>query len=384
MQGATASRRREPVLIIDHDERSARYFTELVAGLGFETRRYRSATRVELSELRAAPFAILDLSIPGMDGIDFMTMLAAVGIDTPLVLSSRLPRRTLEGAGAAGRASRLNIAGLLHRPFPVREFQRVVGAALSLREERPVGPGPGPDPVAAFDRGALRAHFQPKVNLADGQIIGFESLARLALEDGRILAPNAFLPELDAAGRLGVLSDRMLELALHARGRWPGRRSPLHVAVNLPARHLEATDFPERVRALLERTRTPAGCLCLEITESEFIEADSVAFESLVRLALLGVHLSVDDFGTGFSSFEQIHKLPCDELKIDRSFVQDLDREEHAETIVRNTVELARELGLTVTAEGIELPLQAEILQLMGCQLGQGFLYGRPEPEPVP
>ena len=370
----------EVAIVLDDDAQSASLIVELAAGLGYEARAHPSATRVNLAEIRRAPYLVLDLSMPGMDGIDFLALLGAVHIDTPLVLTSGMPRHTLEAAGAAARASGLRVAGLLRKPFSVRDFHRVVGEALTLARARIDDRArPDADIVAAFDAGALRAHFQPKVNLADGRLVGFESLARLELGDGTLLAPGEFLTQLDAAGRLGDLSDRMLEHALRAHRRWAN--GALHVSVNLPARHLEHTSYPERVRACLERTGTPPEALCLEITESEFISADSVAFESLVRLALMGVRLSMDDFGTGFSSFEQLNTLPCDELKIDRSFIAALSHEEYAETVVRKTVELTQELGLTVTAEGIENPLQAEILMLMGCQVGQGYLFGRPVPE---
>ena len=150
--------------------------------------------------------------------------------------------------------------------------------------------------------------------------------------------------------------------------------------MNLPASRLQDHDYPDLVARLLKHSGMPPAQLTLEVTESELVEADAATMESLARLALLGVFLSIDDFGTGFSSFGQLHQLPCKELKIDRSFVMNLTSDEHAEVIVAHTIELARELGMRVTAEGVEHPRQAELLMLMGCELGQGYMYGRPEP----
>lgn len=377
--------RADRVIIIDDDEAFAAFAAELLARLGFPSLSFPDATRADLAALRTAPCLLLDLDLPGMDGVEFMRMLKGLGMRTPIILMSALPRRTLEAAAAAGRSFGLDIAGAIHKPFTVREFHEVMGRILAGPEatHAPV-PVDAPAILDAFDRGGLEAYFQPKVVLQGGSLIGWEALARLNMPSGEVLAPGVFLDVLAAATQFDLLTDRMLVLSITHWRRTRRALPDAHISVNLPASRLRDHDYPDLVACLLKHWGMPASKLTLEVTESELLEADAATMESLARLALLGVHLSIDDFGTGFSSFAQLSQLPCKELKIDRSFVMNLTTDEHAEVIVARTIELARELGMRVTAEGVEHPRQAELLKLMGCELGQGYMFGRPAPGTTP
>ena len=312
-------------------------------------------------------------------------MLRGLEISIPIILVSALPERTLEAAAAAGRSFGLDMAGAIHKPFTVREFHQVMGRILAKPQAARAQPSVDASAVLdAFARGGLEAYFQPKVVLQGGALIGWEALARLNMPSGEVLAPGAFLDVLAAATQFDLLTDRMLVMSMTFWRRARRALPDAHISVNLPASRLRDHDYPDLVARLLRHSGMPASRLTLEVTESELLEVDAATMESLARLALLGVHLSIDDFGTGFSSFGQLNQLPCKELKIDRSFVMNLTCDEHAEVIVTRTIELARELGTRVTAEGIEHPRQAELLKLMGCELGQGYMYGRPAPGALP
>jgi diguanylate cyclase (GGDEF)-like protein len=217
--------------------------------------------------------------------------------------------------------------------------------------------------------------FQPKVKLDDGRIIGAEALVRWQHPIRGEVSPEAFIPIAEQTGAIRALGEQVLRLACAAAAGW---RDDLHVAVNLSALQLRQADIAERVAAILAETGLPAHRLDLEITESLLVEDIESAVVTLERLRGLGVRLSLDDFGTGYSCLSYLARLKFDKLKIDRSFVIDMHRNEDMRKIATTIAKLGATLEMTVVAEGIELPEQWQYLRELGCSEGQGFLFGRP------
>lgn len=240
----------------------------------------------------------------------------------------------------------------------------------------------GDDLVRALERDELEAHFQPKVDLATRRVKGLEALVRWRHPQRGLLLPGAFLELAEANGQMATLTERVLEQALElASGWWPaGRR--LEVSVNLsPATFDEANcDLPQLVGSLLDRFRLPGRALQFELTEEAAMRDDELAAGILASLAELGVGLSIDDFGTGYSSLSRLKSLPIDELKIDRSFVMELNRDSGDVPIVRATIEFAHQMGLQVVAEGVETEAAWQCLHELGCERAQGFLIAKPLP----
>jgi predicted signal transduction protein with EAL and GGDEF domain len=227
----------------------------------------------------------------------------------------------------------------------------------------------------------LEVHYQPIVDLADGSLAAMEALVRWRHPERGLLGPDAFIPVAEESGLIVPLGRRVLELACAQAAAWaalrPGR-PPVTVHVNLSPRQLHDRSLVETVLAVLTATGAPPAALALEITESTLIDRGPARLALLQRLRDLDVELLLDDFGTGWSSLSHLAQLPIGGLKIDRSFVAGLETG-HA-PIVDAIVRLARAFDLAVVAEGIETEQQLAALRRLGCGLGQGYLFSRPQP----
>ena len=220
-------------------------------------------------------------------------------------------------------------------------------------------------------------HYQPLVNLATGEIIGVEALARWMHPRRGFVSPGEFIPAAESSGRIVDIGRIMIEKACRDAMRFP---KPIAVSVNLSTVQLMRMDVPHLVEDVLRRSGLPAERLKLEITESVMLH-DAKGTRALVgRLQGMGVTVSLDDFGTGYSSLSYLRRFGFDELKIDRSFVSDLARDRQAMAVVQTIIALAHNLDIRVIAEGIETEDQARIIAAAGCTQGQGFLFGRPVP----
>jgi diguanylate cyclase len=230
------------------------------------------------------------------------------------------------------------------------------------------------------DPSQLVLHYQPKVHLMSGRLAGVEALVRWQHPERGLLMPGEFLPLAEKARLMGLLTERVLERAMTEMASWKGQLGGQPVAVNLPAEAVGDPTLVERVAALLAATNTPAGRLHLEITE-DFLMADLTGARIVLeKLRALGIEISIDDYGTGYSSLAYLRDLPVDELKLDRAFVQPILADRRAAAIVRSTIDLAHSLGLRMVAEGIEDVDTWHRLLAMGCDIGQGYLFGRPQP----
>jgi len=236
----------------------------------------------------------------------------------------------------------------------------------------------------AIEAEQLVLHYQPKVALGHGpghgRVIGVEALVRWEHPERGLLFPGDFVPVAEQTGLIRPMTLHLLDLALRDCRTWRELGLDLSVAVNLSARSLADTELPGHVREMLDRHGLPADALELEITETTAMLDPGRALTVLAGLRALGVLLSVDDYGTGHSSLSYLHQLPVHTLKIDRSFVQTMDRNPHEATIVRSTVDLARSLGLRVVAEGVETEAAWRQLVLLGCDAAQGYWLARPGP----
>jgi len=231
---------------------------------------------------------------------------------------------------------------------------------------------------AGIDRGELRLHYQPRVAVRGGELVGVEALVRWQHPTRGLLAPGEFIPVAEESGLVRELGDWVLDAAVAQATRWctePGGPGPLEMAVNLSARQLADPRLLDRVTDALARHGLPAELLVLEITETALMVDPDAVLGTLRRLKELGVGLAVDDFGTGFSSLVYLKQFPVDELKIDRSFVAGLGTDPGDLAIVTSCIQLAHGVGVRAVAEGVETPEQEQALAALGCDLGQGFLW---------
>ncbi len=230
----------------------------------------------------------------------------------------------------------------------------------------------------SIQRGQLSLRFQPKVDLATRQVKHAEALLRWRHAELGPIPPDEFIPLAERSGFVHELTRFVLEQALGENSRWRAQGLDLGVAINLSAMDLMDADLPDFIQACLRRHRVPPARLILEVTESALMRDVDYAVRTLHRLRASGLRLSIDDFGTGYSSLAQLKRLPVDELKIDKSFVMQMTEGSDDAVIVRSTIELGHNMGLSVIAEGVENDSSLALLRRYRCDMVQGFLFSAP------
>ncbi|HEY1180949.1 MAG TPA: EAL domain-containing protein [Rhodocyclaceae bacterium] len=232
----------------------------------------------------------------------------------------------------------------------------------------------------ALEYSHLRVHYQPQVNLMDGELVGVEALVRWQHPSEGLISPAHFIPVAESSDLISHIGRWVLRAACAECRRWveayPGQ---MRLSVNVSARQLVNDAFIDDLRAILGETGFPAECLDLELTEST-LQLVETSPRLLHEIKSLGISISIDDFGTGYSSLSVLKTLPIDRLKIDQSFVRDLTADANDVAIVEAILGMSRTLGLQVIAEGVETEAQLSLLQQLGCEAGQGYLFSRPVP----
>ena len=232
----------------------------------------------------------------------------------------------------------------------------------------------------ALGRGELILHYQPQVDLQTGEVIGVEALVRWNHPTHGLLAPAKFIPLIEQTALIGPLTLHLIDQALGQLVAWRKLGATLQMSVNLSARNLLDPALPQQIAKLLDRHDIAPEKLVVEVTESAAMIDPQRSVAVLAALRTTGIGVSIDDFGTGNASIEYLAMLPACEIKIDRSFITGILQDARSEAIVRSIIDLARNLGLTVVAEGIETKAVQEALTTLGCQTGQGYFISRPQP----
>lgn len=284
-----------------------------------------------------------------------------------------VPQDAGDAAGALRRAE-LAMAAAGDRPGRVAHYVAELGegsqaTSVLLKEVS-----------AALDAGQIVLHYQPQVCLLTGRVLGVEALARWEHPERGLLGPASFITAVEQSGLIGPFTEHVLDTALAQCAQWHAEGRELTMAVNLSVRNLLDPALVEKVETALLRHRVQANLLELEITEGSAMVDRRRSAEVIGALAALGIMLSIDDYGTGYCSLAYLQRLPVGRLKIDRSFVDAVLRDTGSAAIVRSTVELARSLGLTVVAEGVEDDETLLAIRGMRCEAAQGFGLGRPVP----
>lgn len=235
----------------------------------------------------------------------------------------------------------------------------------------------------ALTLGELEVHYQPKARLVSGRVTGVEALVRWRHPERGLVPPDEFVPLAESSGLIEALTGHVLDRAVGQAAAWRAQGLDLRLAVNVSVRDLSGTLLLDSIGGALTRHGLPASCLLLEVTEGSLFADSHRAGATLLRLDELGVALSLDDFGTGWSSLGRLRRLPVQELKVDRSFVQRMAADPRDAAIVRSVVDLGVGLGMRVVAEGVEDRATWRMLAEMGCDEAQGWLLSRAEPAEV-
>ena len=232
----------------------------------------------------------------------------------------------------------------------------------------------------AVEQNQLSLYVQPKIDFITGKLLAVEALVRWNHPERGLIYPDTFIPFAEQTGHISKISYWMLSEAAKYAALWQKQGLNVALAVNLSARDLIDIELPSKLKAILAKHALLSNSLSLEITESSIMDDPARALDTVERIAKMGIQLSIDDFGTGYSSLSYLKRLPVSELKIDKSFVMNIEHDQDDVTIVKSTIELGHNLGLKVVAEGIENKNTWNILKAMGCDYGQGYFMAKPMP----
>jgi EAL domain-containing protein (putative c-di-GMP-specific phosphodiesterase class I) len=234
----------------------------------------------------------------------------------------------------------------------------------------------------ALERGELELYFQPKVSAVERTVVAAEALVRWNRPAHGLVTPSGFIAFAEARGHLMQAIDRyVLRHAIKALAHWKKLGLEVPLAVNLSANQFARLELVTEVSHLLEQSGVDGSLLTLEVTEGVFLSDDTLAADNMVALRQMGVQISIDDFGTGFSSLAYLHRFPVDELKIDKSFVNKIRMAEKDSALVKAIIGIGQDMGLQVVAEGVETAEQADFLAERGCNMLQGYYFYLPMPE---
>lgn len=375
------------VYLIDDEPGMLGLLGDVVEMAGMEPRPYTKAADFFDGIQEVAPNAILvlDLFMPEMDGIEVMRRLAQVPNPPALILVSGHDSGVLHSAEELGRAHNLKILASLSKPVSVAKFQSLLkplanpSKQASNLDHKSSSKGFTPrDLQRAILEDELVLHFQPQLDIENGEIAGVEALVRWQHPEQGLIFPDRFIPLAERFGWMGELTSQVLNKAILQIQKWKDADFDVTVSINIAADNITSLELPEQLAELLREKKLDSTRLTLEVTESSLMGELATALDILTRLRMKGIKLSIDDFGTGYSSLVQLHRMPFTELKIDRSFVGNMTDDEEARAIVKTCILLGHDLGMQVVAEGVEQPSHLNLLWQMGCDIAQGYLLSRP------
>lgn len=373
------------VLVLDDDPDVAETLAAMVGSIGANARVSHTAADFFHAWIRSpADVAIIDLQMPGRDGLDVIHQLGAIG-SAQVILSSGCDARILDAARHAASNNGLTVVGVLPKPVRRHALRKLL-ESVQIRNGTPARQVL-PDPTSRIDIRALRKalldrqirpFFQPKVRLRDHKVHGFEALARWEHPELGLIQPDVFLPLIETHGLARQMTEVVISQAARFLSQMPD--TGLTMAVNVSTHVCSEASFPDFLRMVIGQNDLSPARLILEITEAGPLEISQTQIDVLTRLRMQGFGLSIDDFGTGVSSLERLVRIPFNELKIDRYFAREISTSPGAEKLVRNLVRIATALEMTVTIEGIEDAETMLLSERLGCEFAQGFHIAAPMP----
>jgi EAL domain-containing protein (putative c-di-GMP-specific phosphodiesterase class I)/DNA-binding NarL/FixJ family response regulator len=326
---------------------------------------------------------LVDLDLPGMDGIEFIGIVAQEKLAKSIAIVSAMEPALLHTVQVMAKASGLRVLGAVEKPLTPGKLTHVLSLYTNQSDEM-IGDTVFPlslDQIkAALEAGEIYPAFQPQVELANGKVIGVEALARWRKRDGQMVLPSQFIPMMESGSLIEELTNLMLIKSCEWHQRWKAEGYALRVSVNVSAHNLTGPEVADRYEKILREHGMSPSDMIIEITESSVMSDTARGLGMLARLRLKGFGLSVDDFGTGYSSLSQLSQIPFTELKIDYGFVNDSPNQSRKRAVIEASINLAKKLDLNVVAEGVETMEEWQLLAQLGCHFAQGYLIARPVP----
>ncbi len=331
---------------------------------------------------------LCDLNMPEMDGVELLHKIAEKNYTGGILLLSGEDDRMLEAAYDLARAHQLNMIGAIPKDLLVSDTVNRIRENYTPYHSREKDIQAEPITINELESGiqnknnSLILYFQPKVSINNMDIIGVEILARWQHPDRGTLLPNTFIPLAEEAGLINVLTYSIYRLALKQISQWQKAGINLNASINVSVNSFASPEFSEFLINAANEYGVDTSRIILEVTESEIMTDAIKCLEMMMHLRMKKFGLSIDDFGTGHSSMEKLKTIPFTELKIDRAFVRDADKNSAAKFIVESSVDLAKKLNMKIVAEGVENRGNWDLVEQLGCDQVQGFYCGAPMSNP--
>lgn len=371
------------VLIIEDSETQALFARDLCRSLGVNEITVAHNGREGLANIRQNPpdLILLDLEMPEVDGVQVLQQMAQEQLILPVIVTSAKDYMLISTVELMGRELGLPVLGGLKKPLAQSDLQDLL-ARLNRSAKYSTGlsaqPFDSSDIRLALDEKQFIPYYQPKVTLQGNLLKGAEMLARWQHPQHGIVSPAQFIPIIEKNGWATELTLYMLEEGLMQWQEWARRGLRLPLSVNLSALSLQGHELIPEIEERVRSNHVPPRFIIFEITETALSENLAEAIGIAARLRLAGFGLSIDDFGTGFATMQQLTRFPFTELKIDQSLVTSVANKPHITAILSSVIELSHRMQLTTVAEGIESDSDLGFMGKQGCMMGQGFYIARP------
>lgn len=376
--------RYQQVLLVDDEIATQTFVEQQLRQLGVQnvTAVTSGAEAITWIKSHQPDLIVCDLRLQDMDGLKLLREFSEQQVAADLLLVSGADERVLSTVQQIGEALGFTMLGALAKPLRPDELRwalRERDVPTSIRMQAQAATVSSKALLAGLRGNALEAFYQPKICSRENRIIGFEALARWRREDGNLIAPFGFIPQAEKFGLIDELTMRLLRTVLADMRSLDEVTPDLMMAVNFSVDTLQNRQLPDMLLKLVESFGIAPQRLIIEVTESRLSSEHIHLLEVLARLHLHGFQLSIDDFGTGYSSLYRVKDIPFSELKIDRSFVSDALDSSSARAVIRSSLKLAQDLQMKVTAEGVETEQIRVLMEEMGCEVLQGYWFGRPQ-----
>jgi len=374
-------------LVAEDNEFQRRWLVVMLTNLGanhiVEAEDGHSALSILQDPTQSVDICFVDLNMPNMDGMELIRHMAKEDNPASIILASALDPSIVFSVETMSKAYGVNLLGTIAKPATPENLCELIELYQPLQARQAKASTSGPSftieqIVHGLEHDQFAPYFQPKVEIATGQIKSAEAFARWNHPEFGLIAPAAFLPKLENTAHLNTLTWIMIEKSATACRKWGERGFPISVSINLASRSLADEGCAERIAEIVDQCNIDAPRITFEITESAAKIDNPVYLENLARLRVRGFVLAIDDFGTAHASMQELLRIPFSELKVDRSFVVGASKNESVKLVLKSSLELAHKLNRLSTAVGVETRHDWDLLLQLGCTHAQGYYIAKP------